>query len=183
MGAGGRGFKSLLPDHVGVFALVPVGGDAVRQTRPVTRTLLLALHITGAGAWLGANFVQIALTPRFSRMPGDVAAAWTRETVWLGERYYSLVGAVIAVTGVLLVLDGDWSWSSGFVWVGITVVVIGAVLGVTQFAPLARDRADALDAGDEQRAAGRQSRIMRLAVVDTALVLTAVLAMVEKWQA
>ena len=146
------------------------------------RTWLLALHITGAAAWLGANFVQLALSPRFARGDTGVAAAWTRQTIWLGERYYPLVGAVMGVTGVLLVLDGDWSWSSGFVWVGIGVVVAGAVLGVAAFGPLAKRRATALEAGDREEAAGVQTRILQLAVLDTALVLTAVLAMVDKWQ-
>ncbi len=35
---------------------------------------------------------------------------------WLHDRYYAVVAGLIAITGVLLVLDGDWSWSSQFVW-------------------------------------------------------------------
>ena len=148
----------------------------------MTRTWLLALHITGAAAWLGANFVQLVLSPRFARGDTGVAAVWTRQTIWLGERYYPVAGAVMGITGVLLVLDGDWSWGAGFVWVGISVVVIGAVLGVAAFGPLAKRRAAALEAGDVEQAAGAQTRIVQLAVLDTALVLTAVLAMVDKWQ-
>jgi hypothetical protein len=146
-----------------------------------TRTIVLALHITGVAAWLGANFVQLVLTPRFARGPADVAAAWTRQTIWLGERYYIAAGGLIAVTGVTLVLDGDWSWSSGFIWVGIAVVIIGAVMGGAFFGPLAKRRAEALEAGDTTTADGVQRRILPLAFVDTALVLTAILAMVDKW--
>lgn len=147
------------------------------------RNLLLALHIASVAAWLGANFVQIVLSPRFAKGPADVAAAWTRQTIWLGERYYNTAGAVLAVTGVLLVLDGDWSWSAGFVAVGITVIVIGGVMGGVFFGPLAKRRAAALESGDEAAAAQAQGRIIPLALFDTALVLTAVLAMVDKWQA
>lgn len=149
----------------------------------MTRNLLLLLHITGVAAWLGANFVQLALSPRLAREPANVAAAWTRQTIWLGERYYIAAGGLIAVTGVLLVLDGPWSWSAGFVWVGITVVVIGAVMGGAFFGPLAKRRAAALDSGDEADAAAAQGRIIPLALLDTALILTAILAMVDKWQA
>jgi hypothetical protein len=147
----------------------------------MTRTLLLALHITGVAAWLGANFVQLVLSPRFARGPAAVAAAWTRQTVWLGERYYIAAGVVIGVTGVVLVLDGDWSWSSGFIWVGIAVVVIGAVMGGAFFGPLAKQRAAALEAGDTPAADAAQGRIIPLAYLDTALVLIALLAMVDKW--
>jgi hypothetical protein len=148
-----------------------------------SRTLVLALHIAAVAAWLGANFVQLVLTPRFARGPANVAAAWTRQTIWLGERYYTAAGGVIAVTGVILVLDNDWDWSSGFIWVGIAVIVIGAVLGVTAFGPLATRRAEALEAGDAPAADAAQGRIIPLALLDTALVLLAVLAMVHKWGA
>ena len=148
-----------------------------------TRTLLLAVHITGVAAWLGANFVQLVLTPRFARADRAIAKAWTDATIMLGERYYNLAGGVIGLTGVLLVLDGDWSWSAGFVIVGISVVVIGGVLGVGLFGPVAKRRAAALESGDDEAAAVALKRIMPAAVLDTALILTAVLAMVDKWKA
>ena len=140
------------------------------------------MHITSVAAWLGANFVQLVLSPRFARAPRDVAAEWTRQIVFLGERYYGVVGALLGLSGVLLVLDGDWSWSSGFIWVGVAVIVIGAVMGVAVFSPLARRRVAALDAGDDATAAQAQSRIMPLGLLDTALILTAILAMVHKWR-
>ena len=146
-----------------------------------TRNLLLALHIAGVAAWLGANLVQAVLSPRFARGPADAAAAWTRQTIWLGERYYTAAGGVIAVTGVLLVLDGDWDWSSRFIWVGIAVIVIGAVLGVRVFGPLAERRAEALESGDMATAGAAMGRIIPFAIVDTVLVLLAILAMVDKW--
>jgi hypothetical protein len=146
-----------------------------------TRTWLLALHITSVAGWLGANFVQIVLTPRFGRERPDVAAAWTRQQIFLGRRYYNVVGALIGVSGVLLVLDGDWDWSSGFIWVGIAVLVLGGVMGVAVFGPLATRRLAALESGESDAAARAQRRIMPVAVLDTALVVLAVLAMVHKW--
>ena len=147
-----------------------------------SRTILLAIHIAAVGGWLGANFVQLALTRQFDKEPANVGAAWSRQTIWLGERYYPAAGALIAITGVLLVLDGDWSWGSGFIWVGAAVIVIGAVMGVAFFSPLAKRRIEALEAGDTAKAGEVQGRIVPLALVDTALVLLAVLAMVHKWQ-
>jgi hypothetical protein len=149
----------------------------------MTRTLLLALHITGVAAWLGANFVQLVLSPRFDKVGAAAAAAWTRQTIWLGERYYNVAGGLIGVTGVLLVLDGDWSWSAGFIWVGIAVLVIGGVLGGVHFGPQAKLRAAALEAGDGEAASRALGRIVPAGYLDTALILLAVLAMVDKWQA
>lgn len=147
----------------------------------MTRTLLLWLHLVSVAAWLGANLVQLVLSPRFAKGPADVAAAWTRQTIWLGERYYNAAGGVLAVTGVLLVLDGDWSWGTEFIWVGIAVVVIGGAMGGLLFGPLAKRRAAALEAGDTATADEAQGRIIPLALLDTALVLLAVWAMVDKW--
>jgi hypothetical protein len=146
-----------------------------------TRTLLLALHITAVAAWLGANFVQMVLSPRFAKGPADVAAAWTRQTIWLGERYYTTAGALIGVTGVLLVFDGDWDWSSSFIWVGVAVIAIGATLGGAVFGPLAKRRAEALDMQDTDAANEAMSRIIPFAILDTVLVFVAILAMVHKW--
>ena len=146
-----------------------------------SRTIVLALHITGVAAWLGANFVQAVLTPRFAKERADIAAAWTRQTIWLGERYYTAVGALIGITGVILVLDNDWDWSSKFIWVGIGVIVIGAILGGAVFGPLAKQRVAALEAGDMETAEKTVGKIIPFAILDTVLVLLAVLAMVHKW--
>lgn len=62
-------------------------------------------------------------------------------------------------------------------------MVIGAVTGAVGFGPLAKRRASALESGDSADAASAQGRIIPLALVETALVLLAVLAMVERWQA
>ena len=147
----------------------------------MTRTILLALHIASVAAWLGANFVQLVLSPRFARGPADAALAWTRHTIWLGQRYYPAAATLIGTTGVLLVLDGDWSWGSGFIWVGIAVITIGGVMGGAVFGPLAEKRAAALESGDAAAAAAAQSRIIPFAYLDTALILLAVLAMVDRW--
>jgi hypothetical protein len=144
--------------------------------------VLLVLHIAGVCAWLGANFVQLAVAPRMDREGSTVAAAWTRQTMWLGERYYSAAGAFLALTGILLVVHEDLAWRSGFIWVGVIVIVIGAVLGVAAFTPLAKRRLASLEAGDAEGAKQAQSRIIPLALVDTILVLAAMLAMVDRWR-
>ena len=153
----------------------------VRIHRMTTRTLLLALHIASVGGWLGANFMQLVLSPRFARGSAESAAAWTRQTIWLGERYYSVAGALSGISGVLLVLDGDWSWSSGFIWVGVAVIVIGGAMGGAVFGPLSKRRLAALESGDTATAAQQLKRIIPFGILDTVLILLAVLAMVHKW--
>lgn len=143
------------------------------------RNVLLVVHIAAAAAWLGANFVQLALTPQFAKRGGEVAASWFEATSWLGKRYYNLAGGVLALTGVLLVMETGYEWSAGFVAVGIVVIVIGAVMGVAFFAP----EGDRLAAASRDGKPLASSRYLAFALLDTALVIVAISAMVWKWHA
>ena len=93
--------------------------------------LLLLAHIASVAAWLGANLVQFVVAPRFRRAGGPIAQGWTDTASFLGRRYYNVVGILVAVTGVLLVLDGEWKWQ-GFVIVGIAMIVAAGMLVLWQ---------------------------------------------------
>jgi hypothetical protein len=146
------------------------------------REALLVLHVAGVAAWLGANFTQLFLAPWFARRGGTDHIAWIEASAQLGRRYYNVAGGVIGVTGALLVIETPYEWSAGFVAVGITVIVVGAVLGIFAFTPLAGRQAAAVRADDVATARPLGTRIASLAVLDTVLVLTAVAAMVVKWR-
>lgn len=143
------------------------------------RNILLALHIASVAAWLGCNFTQLFLTRSFVARGGDAAVAWFEATSRLARRYYNVAGVVLGVTGVLLLRNAGYSWSAGFVVVGITVIAIGALLGIAFFAP------DGSRLAATQFAGGKPNvtRYLAMVAVDTTLVLTAVLAMVAKWRA
>lgn len=145
-----------------------------------TRTLLLTLHIAAAGSWLGADIVLHALTPRFER---DLSAAstWARAQVWMHGSYYPIVAVMLLATGVLLVLEGGWSWSSDFIWVGVGAIVLGAALGGGGLGSLSKRRVTALAVGDESTAIDASRKLQRLGVVVTLLPIVAILAMVDKW--
>ncbi len=143
------------------------------------RNVLLTVHIASVAGWLGANLTQLFLTPWFAKRAGEAATAWFEATSFLARRYYNVWGALLTVSGILLVLESGYEWSAGFIAVGITVIVIGAVLGVEFFA-LGGDRL-----AETSRTGGTPNvrRYVLAVCMDTTLVLTAVLAMVSKWQA
>jgi hypothetical protein len=146
-----------------------------------TRTLLLAVHIAAVGGWLGANFVQLVLAPRFFKGPREGAIAWARQTVWLSGRYYGVVAVALVGSGVLLVLHGHWSWGSGFIWVGIGAIAAIAVTVGPFIGPAAKRRVEALETGDLATAMRAQRTKTVLDLVDTAFVLLAMVAMIAKW--
>lgn len=143
------------------------------------RNVLLVVHIAAAAAWLGANFVQLALTPQFAKRGGEVAASWFEAASWLGKRYYNVAGGVLAVSGILLVMETPYDFSAGFVAVGIVVIVIGAVMGIAFFAP----EGDRLAATAREGGPLASNRYLAFALLDTALVILAITAMVWRWHA
>lgn len=145
-----------------------------------TRSILLTLHLVGVAAWLGANLTQLSIVARFERATHEIASEWHKASGWLASVYYFAAGALIFVTGVLLVLDGPWKFSHGFVGIGMAVVVAGAISGIVFFGPSAKKSIEAHNAGDGTAARKQLSRFRAVAFADTAMLIFAVYAMVEK---
>lgn len=146
------------------------------------RNLLLTVHLASMAAWLGCNFTQLFLTPSFARRGGDAAVAWFEAGARLARRYYNVAGVGLGVTGVLMVHHGGFSWSSGFIWVGVAALVIGAALGIAHFAPEGDRLAAAQASGDAETVQRSLRRYTAGAVLDTSIVLLTVLSMVAKWR-
>jgi hypothetical protein len=146
-----------------------------------TRTVLLSLHIASIASWLGADVLQHAVRRRWQNATGDAALAWARMVFWLHDRYYAVVAGLIALTGVGLVFDGDWSWGSGFIWVGISTVVAGGVFGGVVLKRLYAKQVEALEKGDSAAAHEAHGRSVPIETFLTTAVLVTILAMVSKW--
>src|SRR5687768_13640369 len=80
-----------------------------------TRTILLTLHIAAIASWLGVDVLQHAMRHRWQKETSEATKAWARTQFWLHDRYYAVVAVVILVSGIALVQDGTWAWSSTFI--------------------------------------------------------------------
>ena len=100
---------------------------------------------------------------------------------WLHDRYYVVVAVLILASGIALVQDGHWGWSSKFIWVGVATIVAGVTLGGIGLKGMAKKRVDALDASDTQTAAAVDRRALPIELSLTAFVLVTVVAMVHRW--
>ena len=145
------------------------------------RTVLLTIHIISAAGWIGADLIVHLLTRRLRAASDAVRAEWARSEQWMHERYYPLLVVPLLVTGIWLVIDGDWSWSGGFIWVGVGAIVVGASLGGGGLGGLAKKKVAAWDAGDAASADALAERMIPISYVITAAPIVAVLAMVDKW--
>jgi hypothetical protein len=146
-----------------------------------TRTILLTLHIAAIASWLGADVMQHAMRHRWQRETAEATEAWARMQFWLHDRYYAVVAVLILASGIALVQDGHWGWSSEFIWVGLATIAAGATLGGIGLKGLAKKRVDALEASEPQSAAAADRRALPIELLLTAFVLVTVVAMVHRW--
>lgn len=142
------------------------------------RNVILWLHIGAAGTWLGANMFQLVGGP-IVRRAGDAAeSAWLRAVVELSKRLYPPAAILALLTGVELVRRGAWSYGDVFVMIGITMVAFGAVVGSALIGPWSTGLIEAIDRNGDTTSLRR--RLSGITVLETALVLFTIYAMVAK---
>lgn len=145
-------------------------------------TTLLVIHILAAGAWFGTNVVQIMVNPRVRTYPADIGSWWLRRTVAFGTRIYTPAAIVLLITGVVMVIDNDlFEFSSGFVTIGFTMIIIGAGLGILVFGPRGEAAAAAIESGDEPEVRRLTGSLAGFGALDTVLLVITIMAMTSKW--
>lgn len=143
------------------------------------REILLILHITGAGTWLGANIVQAVVPPIAARQGSAALAGWYRITTALSTRLYIPAAVLILLTGVLLVLNNEaYGFGEVFVTIGFGMIVVGALLGQFVFGPGGEAVAEAVEAEDQTAIRSTVGRMTRFGLIDTLLLLFTITAMV-----
>ena len=146
------------------------------------RNVALWLHIIGASMWLGANVAQMLIGPKL--VNEGAGLQWLKAVDKASGPIYGAASGLILLTGIYLVLrlDNDGNeFSSAFVGIGIAVVIIGGALAGLVFNRKTRQAIGLFESGDSAKAMPVYKSIGSWAVLDTALVAFAVLAMVSKW--
>jgi hypothetical protein len=145
---------------------------------------MLWLHLVGVGTWLGANVVQMVAPPLAAAQGRETLAGWMRMGASFGRRIYMPVGILVLLSGIVLVLgsDGTYSFGSLFVTIGMAVVIIAAILGAMVFTPGAEKAAEAIEAGDEAGTRSATARLARFGALDTILLLFAMAVMIIRWE-
>ena len=146
------------------------------------RTTLLVLHIIGVAIWLGANGVLAFAGPRAASAGPEVRAWWSDTQGAMARVLYNIAGILVLLTGVGLVLDSDFiEFSDMFVSIGFLAVIIGAVLGMAVFGPGSRALAEAIRDGDAEAERSVTGRLATFGVIDTLVLVIAIVSMVSKW--
>ena len=71
-------------------------------------------------------------------------ASWMRGTALMARSLYTVAGFLVLGSGIglVIVLDGTYSFTSVFVIIGLVAIVVGVVWGVSVFGPLGRQPAE-----------------------------------------
>ncbi len=146
------------------------------------RQTLLVLHIIGVATWFGANMVQAFTGPRVGSAEASTRLWWAETQGAMARVLYNVAGILVLLTGIGLVLDSDFiEFSDMFVSIGFLAVVIGAVLGMAVFGPGSRALAAAIRDGDAEAERSVTGRLATFGVIDTLVLVIAIVAMVSKW--
>lgn len=142
---------------------------------------MLVIHIIAVAAWLGANLLQAFASPLAAGADPVARRWWADAQGRLSKVYYSAAGVVILLTGVFLVIDGDFKFSTAFVSIGFLAIIVGILLGIFGFGPGTREIVAAIDSGDEATEKSVTNRLAALGIIDTLVVVLAIVAMVGHW--
>jgi uncharacterized membrane protein len=139
--------------------------------------LLLFLHIGAAVVWLGAGFLlQVLLWRAEKTDDGPLVQGVASNSGWLAQRIFIPASLAVLVLGILLTIEGPWSFGDVWIVLGLTGYAFSFLVGILFLEPEGKRIAAAMQAGDEGRAGfhvGRINTVQRIELVVLYLVVAA----------
>jgi uncharacterized membrane protein len=123
---------------------------------------LLLLHIVTVIVWLGAGFTMDLLFLRAERTgdPADLGKTGAFQE-WLVPRLFIPFGVLTLVFGVLLVLDGPWSFGDVWILIGLVGWIVAWGVGFLVIRPQVEKMKEiVMQHGPTSPEAQRQARLM-----------------------
>ncbi|HSO02371.1 MAG TPA: DUF2269 family protein [Gaiellaceae bacterium] len=139
--------------------------------------VLLFLHIAAAAVWLGSGFFLQMLIVRADKMDDTpLIQGLASNSAWLAQRIFIPASLVVLVVGILLTIEGPWSFGDLWIVLGLTGYAFSFLTGIGFIEPEGKRIAVAMEAGDSERARfhiGRINTVSRIELVVLYLVLGA----------
>lgn len=142
--------------------------------------LLKLIHVLAAITAVGANLTYTYWL-RYAGRDRD-RLVWTTKGIRRLDNFIATPAyVVLGITGVLMVLAGAFSFTTGWIIVAIVLYVLMIILGIALYAPaLKRQIAEAETDPTSAAYAGAAGRTNTYGVITTAVVLVIVVLMVTK---
>ncbi|MDP8911919.1 MAG: DUF2269 domain-containing protein [Actinomycetota bacterium] len=145
--------------------------------------VLLFLHISFVAIWVGAALLIQALTFR-SRASGDpqLMAALGPHSQWLAQRIFIPSSLAVLVLGILLTIEGPWTFDQLWIVLGLAGLAATFVVGLGVIEPTAKKMTAAIEAnGPGSPEAEREDRrLYALGFLDLALLFAVIWDMTLK---
>ena len=137
--------------------------------------VLLFLHVGAVAVWLGSGFFLQMLIVRADKA-GDtpLIQGLASNSGWLAQRIFIPASLVVLIVGVLLTIEGPWSFGDLWIVLGLAGYAFSFLVGILFLEPEGKRIAAAMEAGDSGRASfhiGRINTVSRIELVVLYLVL------------
>lgn len=145
--------------------------------------LLVTLHVLAAITWVGSDIFGQFLGVQAQRRGPEFTGAFAVDMGRWGNVALVASSLVLIITGVLGVIEGPWEFSQAWVSIGMTVWVIGFVLGVAFFGPTLGRLATYIEEDGGRmtdRTEAMWSRVILVSRVQLVLLIVVVITMVTK---
>jgi uncharacterized membrane protein len=144
--------------------------------------LFLFLHISMAIIWVGGGFFLQMLALRIIGTDDQARiAAFAGDIEVLGMRIFTPSSVVLLLTGIGLVLRGNWEWSEPFISAGLLVWLVSFVAGVAYLGPtFGRIKVEMHHGGATPRAQQLIANVLRYSRIELVLLWIVVFMMVVK---
>ncbi len=146
-------------------------------------TVAKFLHVMLAIVWVGgAIMIQLlARSAQASALPGRIAEL-SADVENIGKKVFTPLSILVLLLGVYLVQEGDWGFGSLWISLAMLGILISIVNGAGYLGPQTSKLTRMIQAeGDDSPAVReRMSTILRVARMETALLVFIVFLMVTK---
>jgi uncharacterized membrane protein len=143
--------------------------------------LYLTVHVVAAIAWLGSNLCVQLLAFRAQRT-GDPSRQQrvADDAEWLATRLFIPSSLTVLVFGVLLVIEGPWSFDTTWVILGLVGYAFSFLVGILYLSPESGRIDRALAAGAMTEAQARIARITLVSRIELLVLFLVVVDMTTK---
>jgi uncharacterized membrane protein len=144
--------------------------------------IYLVIHLLAAVAWVGGGFTLVllgmwALAARDDSATQIVVAAAAK----LGKRLFIPASLVVLAMGILMIVDGPWSFSYLWLVLGLIGFLTTALTGATVLGPTSERIAAMIEAdGFTDRARTESERLLTLARLDYVVLFLVIFDMAVK---
>lgn len=143
--------------------------------------ILLIVHILSMALWFGGSVFNGMINMKVVSLgnnEGNATLAKAQKNT--GMTFYMPMSILTLLSGVGLVLNGDFDWGSPWISFGFLTVIVAAVLGPVKFQPLTDKMIELHEAGDHEGATAAGMQIGNWSMLSTGLLLISIVLMVIK---